>query len=164
MKTFLTPARFILLSVLLVGSAHARLTEKENELIVRFGKVETRIPENTSNQGRTYSVGTNLYFRSEQWSIVALLIDDRCARVTYRKVGDWTDEQIVGLLDRNGGYGTYREERHALGKNYRTWKQINGVTAVFSSGSLILTHSLYGRRLAVLKAKAEADSKRPPKF
>ncbi|MEO5958768.1 MAG: hypothetical protein ABIZ49_00040 [Opitutaceae bacterium] len=147
-----------------VSVAHARLTEKENELIARFGKVEMRTPEKTSIQGRTYEVGTNLHFRSEQWSIVALLIDDRCARITYRKVGDWTEEQIAGLLDRNGGAATYKEEKREIGESYRTWKQINGVTAVFLLGSLRITHPLYERRLAVLKSSAEAESKRPPKF
>jgi hypothetical protein len=154
----------MLLSAMLVGTSHARLTEKENELVARFGKVELRDPEITSIQGRTYNIGTNLHFRSEHWRITALLIDDRCARITYRKIGDWTDEQIVGLLDRNGGAGTYKEEQNRLGKSYRTWKQVNGVTAVFRLNTLTLTHPLYERRLALLKAKADAESKRPPKF
>lgn len=154
----------IVLSVIVTCVAQARLTEKETELIGRFGKVEMRGAERTYIQGRTYDVGTNLYFKSDQWGIKALVIDDRCAVISYTKVGDWTDEQIVGLLDRNGGYATFKQEPTGLGKSFRKWKQADGVTAVFSSGKLELTHPLYARKLAVLKAKADADSKRPPKF
>lgn len=154
----------IALSFAFACGAQARLTEKESELVARFGKVETRGPERAYIQGRTYDVGTNLYFKSDQWSIKALVIDDRCAVISYTKVGDWTEEQIVGLLDRNGGYVTFKQEETNLGKSYRKWKQADGVTAVFSGGKLELTHPLYARKLAVLKAKADADSKRPPKF
>lgn len=163
MKTLSLFFPYAVFSLLSVVSVQARLTEKESELILRFGKVEMRGPERTSIQGRTYDVGTNLHFKSDQWTITALVIDDRCARITYGKVGDWTDEQIVGLLDRNGGFGTYKEGT-GLGKSYRTWKQVNGVTAVFAANTLRITHPLYDRRLAVLKAKADAESKRPPKF
>lgn len=148
----------------LICSAHARLTEKEDELIKRFGPVQLRGDTNRSFEGRSYKVGTTLTFRSEQWTIRAQLIDDRCAQITYGKIGSWTEEQIIGLLDRNGGYGTYKEERTGLGKGYRKWKQADGTAALFSLNTLELTHPLYERRLALLKAKAEAESKRPPKF
>ena len=149
---------------LLCCSAQARLTEKESELIKRFGPVVSRSEDKRSFEGRTYTVGTSLSFHSDQWSIEVLMIDDRCAQITYRKIGSWTEEQIIGLLDRNGGYGTYKEQPTGLGRSYRKWKQADGVTAVFSMNTLELTHPLLERRLALLKAKAEAESKRPPKF
>lgn len=145
-------------------SAHARLTEKEPELIKRFGPVVSRSEDKRSFEGRTYTVGTSLSFRSDQWSIQVLMIDDRCAQITYSKIGSWTEEQIIGLLDRNGGSATYKEQPTGGGKINRKWKQSDGITAQFLINKLELTHPLLERRLALLKAKAEAESKRPPKF
>jgi hypothetical protein len=155
-----------LLAILLLGCsvAHARLTEKEDELIKRFGPVRGKAESHRSFQGRRYVVGTDLRFQSDQWRIAALLIDGRCAQINYSKVGDWTEEQIIGLLDRNGGSAMYQKSGTGLGKSHRTWKRADGVTAVFSLGQLTLTHPLYERRLEVLKAKAEAESKAAPKF
>jgi hypothetical protein len=148
----------------LVCPVHARLTEKEDELIKRFGKVEMRSETKRSFEGRIYLVGIDLYFKSDQWSIHALMIDGRCAQITYKKTGSWTDEQIVGLLDRNGGYPSYIEQDTRLGRSLRKWKKEGGITAVYNTQELELTHPLLERRLALLKAKAEAESKQPPKF
>ncbi|MES2692066.1 MAG: hypothetical protein V4773_01245, partial [Verrucomicrobiota bacterium] len=88
----------------------ARLTEKEDELVKRFGPFTNRSAESASFEGRSYVVGTWLTFKADQWTIRTLVVEDRCAQIVYSKVGSWTDEQIVSLLDRNGGHGTYKEE------------------------------------------------------
>jgi hypothetical protein len=155
---------FVILALSLVCPAHARLTEKEDDLVKRFGQVVSRLEQNRSFEGRTYWVGTRLSFRSDQWSIDVLMVDGRCAEIRYGKVGSWTSEQIIGLLDRNGGSAGYKEEKTGLGPSYRKWKQGDGVAAVFSLNRLTLTHPMLERRFALLKAKAEAESKRPPKF
>ncbi len=154
----------VCLALVSFTQVQARLTEKEPDLIKRFGPVVSRGDSRTSFEGRSFTVGKILSFRSDQWTIDTLMIDDRCSRITYRKVGNWTDEQIIGLLDRNGGYGTYKEERTGLGKSFRKWKQADGTLAQFSANDLTLTHPTYERRLALLKAKAQAESKQAPKF
>lgn len=155
---------FVILALSLIGPAQARLTEKEEELIKRFGKVLARSEQNRSFEGRTFNVGTTLNFRADQWSIHVLMVDGRCAEISYGKVGSWTNEQIIGLLDRNGGAAGYKEEKTGLGPSYRKWKQRDGVAAVFMLNKLTLTHPMLERRYALLKAKAEAESKRAPKF
>jgi hypothetical protein len=79
-------------------------------------------------------------------------------------VGSWTNEQLIGLLDRNGGAAGYKEQKTGLGPSYRKWRQGDGVAAVFMLNKLTLTHPMLERRCARLKAKAEAESKRAPKF
>ncbi len=79
-------------------------------------------------------------------------------------MGSWTNEQVIGLLDRNGGAAGYKEEKTGLGPSYRKWRQGDGVAAVFMLNKLTLTHPMLERRYARLKAKAEVESKRAPKF
>jgi hypothetical protein len=155
---------YILGALLLVPVVQARLTETEDELVQRFGKVKTRTEERKSFEGRTFTIGPELRFVSDQWKISAVMIDGRCAQITYTKVGHWTEEQLVGMLERNGGFATYTEDKTKSSKVVRRWKQRDGTTAEFILNKFTLTHPAFERQLAVLKAKAEAESKRPPKF
>lgn len=83
--------------------------------------------------------------------------------IIYNKIGSWTDEQLVSLLDRNGGYGAYKEEK-GLGKSLRNWKHRDGTTAQFKLSTMTLTHPMLDRHREKLRAQAKAASKQLPKF
>jgi hypothetical protein len=155
---------FLLLCVGFAPLAHARLGDKEPELVARFGAVRMRSEDMAAFEGRTYVVGTTLHFRMDQWTIYAVMIDDRCARITYGKPGTWTEEQVATAFNSNGGMANWKPDHESAPLNIRTWRRSDGAEARWSISGLQLTHPAYERRLSVLKAKAEADSHRPPKL
>jgi hypothetical protein len=154
----------VLLCLALAQIGHARLGDTEKELVARFGAVQMRGRDLTSFESRTYVVGTTLHFKMDQWSISAVMIDGRCARITYGKPGSWTEEQVATVFNANGAMANWKADRENAPLIMRSWRRNDGATAQWSLAGLQLTHPAYERHLAMLKAKAEADSHRPPKL
>jgi hypothetical protein len=126
--------------------------------------VQARSNYTTGFEGRTYVVGTALHFNMEQWSIQALMIDGRCAQISYSKPGTWSEDQIATVFNSNGSMSNWKATPPDGPLLFRHWKRNDGATARWGMSGPELTHPAYERRLAVLKAKAEAESHRPPKL
>lgn len=154
----------LLAALVAVPSVFARLTETEAELIERFGPINKSSDDYNTYEGRRLYVGKWLSFKSDQWSIRTLIVDGRCVQIVYDKVGSWTEEQLVAMLDSNGGHAAFKEERPGTSKNNRKWKHRDGTTAVLVLRTLTLTHPMLDRHLEKLKAQAKAESKKLPKF
>ena len=152
MKSFLG----LLFFLSALASAHARLGETETEMIARFGQPALRSKHSTIAQGKSWDLGPSFYFRQDDWQIHCDLIDGRCVRIRYGKVGDWTEEQIQLVLAYNcQGIKWTETSNQSLTKLKRTWKRSDGATAEWNHGSgMKMVVPAYDRAKQVVEAKA----------
>jgi hypothetical protein len=149
---------------LLNSLGFARVGEVEEELVHRYGPVQSRQAAVKSAQGRTYTYGEYIRFRSEDWGINALLINGRCEEVTYSKSGEWTETQFKHLLEINGGRSQWEEQKTTIPQLRREWKRRDKVMAVWSGGGFEVKSPVVEQtRDAVAKA-AKEEASRLPKF
>lgn len=155
-----------LITLVLPVSVRARLDETERELIARFGSPITRSKTVTTLQGRTYQLGPRLAFRQNDWFIDCDLIDGRCARISYSKVGNWTDDQILTVLTINAQGAKWTDVSNSHLRNLsRDWKREDGATAHWQQGiSLSITTPSFERAKQIAEAKAKAESGQIPKL
>ncbi len=155
----------VLLSFFLTAQAVARLGESEAELVKRFGPPTQRSSEKTATQGRFHEVAMRLTFRQGDWTIESSLVDGRCARERYSKVGEWSEEQIAQVLDSNAqGAKWTQTSKASSAKVLREWRRDDGATATWKLRVMVITHPAFEREKARVEAKAKADASKSPKI
>jgi hypothetical protein len=160
-----TSAIVVLAFVLFRSEGIARLGETEDELAIRFGAPTSRMPEKMFTQGKSREIGTRLRFREGDWTIESSIIDGRCAREVYSKVGEWTEEQFSTVLNSNAqGVKWKLTSKESMRKVIREWRREDGATAIWKAGALTVTHPAFDRAKALAEAKAKADAARAPKI
>lgn len=155
----------LIVALLLCSPAFGRLNETEPQLVERYGKIIMRTPESVIEQGKIYTLADDLHFRSDDWSIIARLVNGRCESISYRKPGDWTEEQFSYLIDANGTRAQWEEHKTPTPKTHRQWLRRDGATAEWRMlQSLTLETRTYAQARADLKRRAKAEASRQPKF
>jgi hypothetical protein len=158
------PFTFLTIIVLLLPlSAHARLGETERELIARFGQPDSRSNEYVSAQGRMFALCPILVFRKDDWQITCDLIDDRCARISYYKRGDWTEDQFLTVLTVNAQGAKWTEVANR--PLVREWKREDGAIAHWQAGqSFFITTPAFERAKQAAVARENAAVRQIPKL
>ena len=87
------------------------------------------------------------------------MVNERCAKITYTKKGEWTAEQFTTLIQNNAQGHAWSEARDST-KMIRKWNRTDGGTAKWQfTGSMEVVSSDYIRakanREATLKSKAQ---------
>jgi len=163
MKTLI----FLTITALLLPiAAQARLGDTESELVARFGQPVARSKALITTQGRTIELGPELSFRQDDWFIISDLIDGRCARISYSKRGEWTDEQILTVLTVNAQGAKWADVSNPHLRNLsRDWKRDDGATAHWQQNmSLSITTPAYERAKQTAEAKAKAEASKMPRL
>jgi len=139
--------------------AEARIGDSEAQLVVRFGAVSARMPERILAEGRVCIVGERLVLKQHEWRVTAVLIDGRCAKITYAKTGAWAESQFTELLGVNAGRWAWSEVAGAVPKWQRTWRRGDGLVAKwkYASGFAIEAQSFVDAR-----ERAEDMARRAP--
>lgn len=142
-----------------VTLGEARIGETEAQLVVRFGIVQTRLPERTVAEGRVYLLGERVVLKQNEWRVTAVLIDGRCAKITYHKAGAWTEQQLTDLLTVNTGQWRWREIISATPKWQRTWRRADGLVAkwMYAGG-----FAIEGQPFVDAKARIQEYARRQP--
>lgn len=151
--------------IVITGSCWARLGEKENELVARFGEPVMRGKETHPAQGKMWELGPRLYFRQGDWNIVSVLVDGRVAQEEYGKVGSWTPEQVQAVLSANAQGAKWTETTKSGATFSRNWKRADGAVAEWvQGGRFTFTTPAFGRAKELAEAKAKAAAKQTPKI
>jgi hypothetical protein len=152
-----------ILPAILASDASARLGETEAELVRRFGAPVSRASERITAQGKFHEIGTGLRFRDGDWTIESTIIDGRCAREAYTKVGEWTEDQFTTVLNSNAQGGKWtRTSKDSMKKAVREWRRDDGATAVWILRTVTITHPAFDRAKSLAEAKAKAAAARTP--
>jgi hypothetical protein len=117
----LAPGNFI--------AAEAGIGDTEAELVARFGAAQARMPERIQAQGRIHVLGERIVLKQAEWRVTAVLINGRCAKITYVKKGRWAELQFRELLSRNADRWAWNEIRGGAPKWQRTWRRVDGLVA-----------------------------------
>jgi hypothetical protein len=166
MKSLLTscPA-FLLLQLFLCSSLHARLGETAEELKARFGEPKTTAPELTTAQGKMIEIGKRSAFVQGDWRISVSIIEDRSAKETYSKPGDWTEDQFTTVLTSNSQGAAWTEtSKTNLTKLKRSWTRADGGAAVWVGGAMTVTNPAFERAKKKAAEKAKAEASRIPRI
>jgi hypothetical protein len=152
--------------------AFARLSETPEQLAHRFGPAAPLVRNATTYfQGHTYPIGSILSFSAEDWSIECTIVDGVCAQITYRKTGDFTDEQLTTILTNESEGSKWSEQTtfttvvdsyFVPQAHVREWKREDGAHATKISGSITLTNSKYDKAVEAAKAKGTSDAAKMP--
>jgi hypothetical protein len=130
----------VMVFALVAASAVGRVGETEPELVARYGAVTNRQPARKAVQGRMNIYGERLGFRFEFWTISAVIIAGRCEEITYSLAGKWTDPHFRRLLEINGGWTEWTEQKTRNPDNHRQWLRRDQATASWGlSGFMIRT-------------------------
>jgi hypothetical protein len=109
--------------------SRAGIGETEDQLVRRFGDVRERKPERALEAGRVYVVGERIVLKRESWRVTAVMLDEKCAKITYTRSGPWSEPQYAELLATNAGGGTWREIIGGAPKWQRAWQRSDGIIA-----------------------------------
>lgn len=158
--------RALLFLIALPIFVYGRLGETEQELVARFGPPISKLNESTLTQGKVVEFGSKIGFRQGEWTIESVLIEGRCAKEVYSKVGDWTDDQIRAVLTSNSqGEGWADVSKDSTKWLVREWHRTDGAVALWQKGvGMTVIHSAYDRAKQKAEAKAKADASRIPKI
>jgi hypothetical protein len=158
-------AVFRLCLMFVASAAFARLGETEAEMVTRFGKAQSKADHKVAAQGKMWTVGSSLSFKQDDWLIQCDVVDGRCARISYGKRGEWTEEQLQLVLAYNSQGAKWNETTKVGGKSRRTWTRSDGASAEWMSITGIkMVAPAYERAKQVLEAKAKADASKKPKI
>jgi hypothetical protein len=129
-----------------VGEAH--LGHTEAELVTCFGPVESRQAEHALVQGEALVIGARLTFRRDAWRVRAVMIDGRCAKITYTRRGRWTEAHYGELLEANADAAAWEEIAGGTPKWQRTWRRSDGLVAkwMYAGGFIIESHAFVAAR------------------
>jgi|CZKI01.1.fsa_nt_gi hypothetical protein len=157
-----------LLSVALVIPAcvYGRLGETEKELAGRLGAPASKSAEITLAQGKIIEFGSKLTFRQGDWTIECAVIEGRCARVVYAKMGDWTEDQFITVLTSNSQGAKWTDVSKEMTKKLaREWRREDGAVAIWHMGvGMTVTSPAYDRAKQKAEAKAKSDASQIPKI
>lgn len=130
----------VLVFALVAPAAVGRVGETEQELVARYGAVTNRQPARKAVQGRMNIYGERLGFRFEFWTVSAVIIAGRCEEITYTLNGKWTDPHFRRLLEINGGWTEWTEQKTRNPDNHRQWLRRDQTTASWGlTGFMIRT-------------------------
>lgn len=156
--------KVIILFLLLCTSAFARLGETTMQLIERFGPPKYTQDENIYSQGKAFKIGERMSFRQDDWSIVCVVIEGRCAKVEYSKPGAWTEQQIETVLTSNSqGARWTKTSKTGTEKFLRRWKREDGALAEWNSG-FVVVHPAYDLAKTRAQNRAKSDASSIPKI
>ncbi len=145
------------------STVSARVGETGQELTARYGAVASRQPARKSTQGRMHIYGERLGFRTDDWTISAVVINGRCEEINYRKEGAWTEVQFRYLLELNGGRAQWTEQPTRNPEIRRDWQRRDKTMAWWGfTGFMIRTPAL-DQALAGVEKSAEAGASKAPK-
>lgn len=113
----------LILPILVASSAFGRVGETESELVARYGAVTNRQPARKAVQGRMNIYGERLGFSFEFWTVSAVIVAGRCEEITYTLTGKWTDPHFRRLLEINGGWSEWTEQKTRNPDNHRAWQR-----------------------------------------
>jgi hypothetical protein len=154
--------KFLFLFLLLsISSAIARIEETEEELVKRFGPVESRRKEQTTEHGKHYPFGDVLSFKASPWHVNAVLIDGRCAQIQYVKQdGSFAPEDIKKFLESNRNGFVWTADR-----SNRKWIRGDGVIAEDSPQfGFLVTAPIYEKRKKQALESAKKEAIKAPNF
>lgn len=154
----------LVLGCLLAVTAFARVGETEEQLAHRYGAVTSRQPARKSSQGRINTYGEYLNFRSDDWTVRALLINGLCEEINYSKLGEWTDIQFRHLLEINGGRSNWAEVPGRHPKLRREWRRHDKTTARWGIGGFEVQTPVVEQARAAVEKAAKEDASKLPKF
>lgn len=157
--------KWMLVVAALTSGLSARVGETEPELIKRFGQPRSRSKHVVSAQGRIWDLGPTLFFKDADWTIISDLVDGRCARIRYSKVGEWTEEHFATVLNANAQGETWTAKSDGRNKKLlREWKRSDGATAQWiATTGLQIVVPAYVRAKSVAEAKAKAAAAAAPR-
>ena len=162
MKAFGYCAFFALMGSPLVG----RVGETAEQLMKRFGPPSSRGIHRAMAQGRSYDLGPTFVFRQNDWEISCDLVDGRCVRIIFTKIGEWTEEHFQTVLNANSQGEKWTEDiKPGLKQMAREWKRRDGAIANWASrGGMTITVPAYERAKSIAEAKAKAAAGKPAKI
>lgn len=130
----------VLVFALVALTAVGRVGETEQELVARYGAVTNRQPARKAVQGRMNIYGERLGFKFEFWTVSAVIIAGRCEEITYSLTGKWTEPHFRRLLEINGGWTEWTEQKTRNPDNHRQWLRRDQTTASWGlTGFMIRT-------------------------
>jgi len=125
---------------LFVSVAAGRVGDTEPDLTARYGAVTSRQPARKSVQGKMSIYGERLGFKFEFWTVSAVIIAGRCEEIEYTLTGKWTEPHFRRLLEINGGWAEWTEQKTRNPDNHRQWLRRDQTTASWGlSGFMIRT-------------------------
>jgi hypothetical protein len=125
--------------------AHARIGDTESQLVARFGKP-------VSQEG---GLNGSLRFAFAEWLVTCDMVDGLCGRISYSKVGEWTEEVFDKLLLANGRASEWTDLTSPnVKKLQRKWKRADGAIAQWVTGCLLITSPRYEKAQAVADSEA----------
>jgi hypothetical protein len=153
---------WVMAQTAVVGAIH----ETEQDLIKRYGVVKNRTPERIHAQGRSYTVGENLHFQTDDWHIRALLIEGRCEKIHYNKAGNWSEAQIRHLLGINRGQTQWAEQKTPNPSLRREWLRHENTRAVWQKAmhGFVVTTAMVERATHAAQSLAAKQAAQLPDF
>lgn len=149
------------LSLWLCVNTYARLGETTNQMIDRWGPPRSTTDDIVFSEGRSYVIGSILRFTSDDWTISAHVIEGRCAKIVYSKLGSWTDDQKTVVLTSNSQNAKWSKSIKPVAQE---WNRTDGATAKLILDQFQIEHPAYKRAVDKGKAAAKSDSARKPKI
>lgn len=146
--------------------AFARLGETEPQLTARFGAPISRSAEITTGQGKILEFGTKFTYRQDDWAIDCVIVDGRSVKESYRKSGEWTDVQVIAVINGNSQGAKWTEQtKESIRKLAREWRRSDGAEASWNMGlGITVTHPAYKKAKDLVEAKAKAAAGKMPKI
>jgi hypothetical protein len=154
--------KFLFLFLLFsISSAFARIEETEEELVKRFGPVESRRKEQITEHRKHYPFGDVLSFKAGSWYVNAVLIDERCAQIQYVKQGGrFAPEDIKKLLESNRNGFVWTTDSSG-----RKWVRGDGIIAEDSPRfGFLVTAPIYEKRKKQALESAKKEAIKAPHF
>ncbi|MEO7413680.1 MAG: hypothetical protein ABIZ81_10005 [Opitutaceae bacterium] len=129
----------------LVVPASARIGGTETELTKRYGSPASR---------RSDAIPSAI-FTFDGWMVTCDFIDGVCARVSYAKNGEWTEETFDKLLSANGDRAGWIDHgTPSMRKLARSWQRADGTLAKWVVGCLSITSPRYEKAKALSEIEA----------
>ena len=82
----------ILVVLLLTSPAKARLGENKEELVKRLGSIVKEVDEVAPGSQR--KLGRAITFEQENWRVTAVLVEGKCQKISYQKLGEQISEEL----------------------------------------------------------------------
>jgi hypothetical protein len=138
MRCFL-PCSLLVFFFQFASVSQAQIGETEAELVGRFGSVQERKPERALEEGRVFVIGERVVLKLDRWRITAVLVDERCAKITYARNGAWTEQHYADLLSTNASDREWREISGSAPNWRRAWQRSDGLIAQWKyAGGLVI--------------------------
>jgi len=152
--------KLLALFLLTIYTCYARLGDTPERMIERWGYPKSVSDAVIYAENHSYKIGDTFTFRDGEWTFSAIVIEGRCAKITYSKPTSWTDEQKLMVLNANSQGAGWRMVRSGP---FPQWKRDDGGQALFVA-AFELEHPAYNRAVEKAKIDAKAQASRKPKI